>query len=338
VFCSDGLDPIENNIKQHPYSRYSYGVASSIAAQNNDNVNHDNNNNNNNAHGEDEEFAVLLDEDSSSITVTHVSPMTAFEVFQGKVMPSRSLYRQGGAPAASAQQQVETPLEKLARLQREVEELQVDIATMDSHTNPQADNDDAEDSEAATVSSSSAAQLSRMAQELASKLASVETSQNQPHASSASLQSHLTQLVHEELAKLKQGSSKISTEGENSEDNTNDKQQAIKGGGEIKYQLFSSPAGGAGDGSDAANLEARLGALEKVLGTSSHNSNSTLLGDNNKTPLSDRLTDMERILQQLDGAGASASASAGSENKSKSATTGTPSALTEASNRAKVIR
>ena len=163
-----------------------------------------------------------------------MNPHSAFEVFQGKTM-----YSSGGGSGRLSR---EYPMDRLARLKREVEELQVDLQAT---SNPQSDGDNATN------------ELQQVALELAQQLAVVE----QQHSKSGNLQSHLSQVLEAEIGKLKMSKA------------DDDRTHSTSG---IKYELYAAP----GSSTDVAAFEMRLGALERVLlgpSTSNALSNQSLL-------------------------------------------------------------
>lgn len=177
----------------------------------------------------------VVEDEETILDSEEVSPQTAFEVFQGKVYSAKQLAK---TPVIS--KDAETPLEKLARLQEEVNELEAQLRT--TH----ADDGRAFDE-----------QMVELATQLKGRLTKATTTRIMEH-------DDLTRLIRNQVKTLQQEK----TSGGASETST-----PSTG---VVYELYGN--GGSSAGAPTTTMEDRLLKLEKLLGSSQqHGANKSLV-------------------------------------------------------------
>eukprot|EP00934_Nitzschia_sp_Nitz4_P007558 Nitzschia sp. Nitz4//scaffold255_size41878//18177//19328//NITZ4_007403-RA/size41878-processed-gene-0.13-mRNA-1//1//CDS//3329544365//7548//frame0 len=202
-----------------------------------------------------------------------LSPQLAFEIFQGKLYSSKS--GSGGAAkkgaAASLLMNPETPLERLARLQQEVDELQAQWTSTTANSGRDFDE-----------------QLLALASTLKSQLQSMQANNH------ATEQDALTRLIRQQLDSLKQGEAASATDaaGTASADTPTG----------LVYELYGTSA------VPTSSLQERLLTLESFVGSSQQpppasqpaSSSSKSSASSSAKTLWHRLEALESLVQSVD--------------------------------------
>mmetsp|Transcript_59652 Transcript_59652/g.69714 ORF Transcript_59652/g.69714 Transcript_59652/m.69714 type:complete len:399 (-) Transcript_59652:241-1437(-) len=182
-----------------------------------------------------------------------IDPVTAFEVFSGKIFPTSSdsnrvSNRPNNAPMSTI---VETPLQRLTRLQMEISELESDLKSTSLST---------EEKDGAAPTSE---EMLKVARNLAFRLDAASQISPNRIDSSGKVQTELTGVVMRELERLQ---SKVSANDAKPSASATDLAA-------VTYELYASgdgKIGGAGSSDyNTLSIEERLATVEKFVGNSS---------------------------------------------------------------------
>lgn len=182
-----------------------------------------------------------------------IDPVTAFEVFSGKIFPTSSdsnrvSNRPNNAPMSNI---VETPLQRLTRLQMEISELESDLKSTSLST---------EEKDGAAPTSE---EMLKVARNLAFRLDAASQISPNRIDSSGKVQTELTGVVMRELERLQ---SKVSANDAKTSASATDLAA-------VTYELYASGDGKIGGAEssdyDTLSIEERLATVEKFVGNSS---------------------------------------------------------------------
>jgi len=230
--------------------------------------------------------------------------MQAFEIFQGRIFAPRGLGGGTGSTGGRTKATAESTMMRLARIERELKELESESSKSLERQQQQQQRDDGD----GDIDENDAA-VRKVVEELSKRLVQLQdSSTGSGSTSGATRQNELTSLVRKEMDKLaaQTGSSLSSTKDDSGAASSETKEGSS---GRVVYELYGNGSNTTSHRSSSTTAitneqEERLNRIEAFLGSSSTSaSTSSVVASHydGKSSLLERLTQVEETLKSVDG-------------------------------------